>query len=321
MTTPLRLTDAGRAAILDPANVGTQAVQITKVALGAGSGPGGEADDARITLRDQRDIEDVVGSNTVAGQIALRAEFNTATAYPVTELGLFAQIEANPEFLLAYWSDGGTVFINKPADLRTLVAATIAIVRSAADVAVTIAPDITIGTVGAFDDLSDTPASKVNAAGHKVVVRADGAALEYVEGLAAHEVATDAESRAGVLRTKAVPPAGLKAVLEDLVDSAPGALDTLNELAGALGDDPNFSVTIMGLINARPTQAVADARYLRKTGDTATGALRGPHPPDDDNSDQFATTGWMRDFFGGASSREFAGGGGGGVHGTDRIDR
>lgn len=29
-----------------------------------------------------------------------------------------------------------------------------------------------------------------------------------------------------------------------LVDSAPGTLDTLNELAQALGDDPNFATTI-----------------------------------------------------------------------------
>ena len=33
-----------------------------------------------------------------------------------------------------------------------------------------------------------------------------------------------------------------------LVDSAPGALDTLNELADALGDDPNFSTTITNSI-------------------------------------------------------------------------
>jgi len=30
----------------------------------------------------------------------------------------------------------------------------------------------------------------------------------------------------------------------DLIDSAPGTLDTLNEIAKALGDDPNFSTTI-----------------------------------------------------------------------------
>jgi phage-related tail fiber protein len=30
----------------------------------------------------------------------------------------------------------------------------------------------------------------------------------------------------------------------NLVDSAPGTLDTLNELAAALGDDPNFATTV-----------------------------------------------------------------------------
>ena len=38
--------------------------------------------------------------------------------------------------------------------------------------------------------------------------------------------------------------------ISNLIDSAPGALDTLNELAAALGDDANFSTTITNLINA-----------------------------------------------------------------------
>jgi hypothetical protein len=36
-----------------------------------------------------------------------------------------------------------------------------------------------------------------------------------------------------------------------LVDSSPGTLDTLNELAAALGDDPNFAATISAAIAAR----------------------------------------------------------------------
>lgn len=36
----------------------------------------------------------------------------------------------------------------------------------------------------------------------------------------------------------------VSAAIADLVDSAPAALDTLNELAAALGDDPNFATTI-----------------------------------------------------------------------------
>lgn len=38
--------------------------------------------------------------------------------------------------------------------------------------------------------------------------------------------------------------AAVDAAVAELLDSAPGALDTLNELAAALGDDPNFATTI-----------------------------------------------------------------------------
>lgn len=37
----------------------------------------------------------------------------------------------------------------------------------------------------------------------------------------------------------------------DLIASAPGALDTLKELAAALGNDPNFAATITNLINLK----------------------------------------------------------------------
>ena len=39
-------------------------------------------------------------------------------------------------------------------------------------------------------------------------------------------------------------PSGVKAVIDQVIDSSPGALDTLNELAAALGDDENFSTTV-----------------------------------------------------------------------------
>ena len=43
-----------------------------------------------------------------------------------------------------------------------------------------------------------------------------------------------------------------------LVDTAPGALDTLNELAAALGDDPNFATTITDQISAKASKFAAD---------------------------------------------------------------
>ena len=41
--------------------------------------------------------------------------------------------------------------------------------------------------------------------------------------------------------------------IANVIDSAPGALNTLNELAAALGDDASFSTTITNLINANET--------------------------------------------------------------------
>lgn len=58
------------------------------------------------------------------------------------------------------------------------------------------------------------------------------------------ELATTAEAVAGTDADRAVTPAGLKAGLDALVAAAPGALDTLDELANALGDDPNFATTV-----------------------------------------------------------------------------
>ena len=41
-------------------------------------------------------------------------------------------------------------------------------------------------------------------------------------------------------------------ILALLIDSAPGALDTLNELAAAINDDASFSATLLALINSTP---------------------------------------------------------------------
>jgi len=49
------------------------------------------------------------------------------------------------------------------------------------------------------------------------------------------------------------------AEIASLVDSAPGTLDTLNELAAALGDDANFSATITASIGTKAATTYVDA--------------------------------------------------------------
>jgi hypothetical protein len=49
-----------------------------------------------------------------------------------------------------------------------------------------------------------------------------------------------------------------------LIDSAPSTLDTLNELAAALGDDPNYATTITNSLAEKISLATASATYATK---------------------------------------------------------
>lgn len=66
--------------------------------------------------------------------------------------------------------------------------------------------------------------------------------------------------------TQLATTAFVKAALDLLVAAAPSALDTLDELAAALGDDPNFATTVTNAIAAK----------VSKSGDTMTGLLTVP---------------------------------------------
>jgi hypothetical protein len=55
-----------------------------------------------------------------------------------------------------------------------------------------------------------------------------------------------------------------------LVDSAPATLDTLNELAAALGDDPNFATTVTNSLATKLT-----ASSLLNADNITTGTLNG----------------------------------------------
>jgi len=66
--------------------------------------------------------------------------------------------------------------------------------------------------------------------------------------------------------TKIATTAFVQAAVSALIDAAPGTMDTLNELAAALGDDPNFATTITASIAEKLTAA----SNLSDVGDAAT---------------------------------------------------
>ena len=109
-------------------------------------------------------------------------------------------------------------------------------------------PNLT-GTV-ALLDASQTISNKILSSN---TLGSDLAAGGFtVSGLATPSANSDAATKAYV-----------DTQVSSLVDSAPGTLDTLNELAAALGDDPNFATTVTNSI----------ATKLSLSGGTMTGAI------------------------------------------------
>lgn len=80
------------------------------------------------------------------------------------------------------------------------------------------------------------------------------------------ELATNTETITGADTARATTPAGVAAAIAaavaNLIASAPGALDTLDELAAALGDDANFAATITTALAAK----AADSAVVHLTG-------------------------------------------------------
>jgi hypothetical protein len=80
-----------------------------------------------------------------------------------------------------------------------------------------------------------------------------GTGSETVQGIL--ELATSAETVTGTDTARATHAAGVKAAIDAgiaaLVDSAPGLLNTLDEIAAALGDDPNFATTITTALSGK----------------------------------------------------------------------
>jgi hypothetical protein len=80
-------------------------------------------------------------------------------------------------------------------------------------------------------------------------VSGGAATIESIDGL---QDALDAKATPGDITT----------AIDEVLDSAPGALDTLNELAAALGDDANFATTVTNALAGKADSTDLDAYAL-----------------------------------------------------------
>ena len=141
-------------------------------------------------------------------------------------------------------ANGGISFEGSTDDANET---TITVTNPTADRTITL-PDAT-GTV-TLDGVASTLTSKTITSG---TLASDLAAGTYkITGLGTPSANTDAATKSYVDTTVAA-----------VVASAPGTLDTLDELAAALGDDPNFATTV----------ATSIGNKVAKAGDSMTGAL------------------------------------------------
>ena len=104
------------------------------------------------------------------------------------------------------------------------------------------------------DAINDEATSRVNAD------NALDARLDKLEGSGAGSVAKALSDAKSYADTKVAA----------LVDSAPGTLDTLNELAEALGDDPNFATTIATQIGEKADKSHGNHVPTTQTANNAT---------------------------------------------------
>jgi hypothetical protein len=155
-----------------------------------------------------------------------------------------AQTLTNKIISGAVISNGGIQFEGATADAYET---TLTVVDPTADRTITL-PNAT-GTV-TLDGVASTLTSKIITSG---TLGSDLAAGTYkITGLGTPSADTDAATK-GYVNTQ----------IAAVVASSPAALDTLDELAAALGDDPNFATTVATSIGTK----------VAKAGDSMTGAL------------------------------------------------
>ncbi|UCZ89077.1 hypothetical protein [Gordonia sp. WA4-43] len=105
------------------------------------------------------------------------------------------------------------------------------------------------GTSRATFDATELAAWTVASGGGTTTV--DGLTDATTVGKAVVKASNAAAARSAI---DAATPGQITTAINNLINAAPGALDTLDELAQALGDDPNFAATVTGSIAAKYTK-------------------------------------------------------------------
>jgi phage tail fibre protein len=238
---------------------------LTKIKIGNGS----------VTLGDIKDMSDLKSPQLVLGisscavsaeddrvceVVGIASSSNVENAFSVTEMGLYANDPDVGEILYLVEIDTSPDDMpNKNAQSPVTLTYQIELVTSnTANVTAMVSPAglVTVKMMSAHSTAAelDHPEKSV----HKKHLHQDAYESPALTGTPTAPTAGHGTNNGQIASTAFVAQA-----IAALVNSAPGTLDTLQELAAALGNDANFAATI--------TNALAGK--VSKSGDTITGKI------------------------------------------------
>lgn len=264
------LTNTGAAKLANAAALGTK-IQITEMAVGDGGGtlPVPDASQTRLVNEKRRaalnslSIDAVNSSQIIAEQVIPENE----GGFWIREIGLFD-------------ADGDMVAVANCAETykpqlqegsgRTQTIRMILIVNSTAAVTLKIDPSVVLATRKYVDDTVIEVKAYADSLMAKHLAAADPH-TQYAPKTSPTFIGTPKAptAAAGNNTTQLATTAFVQAALAALAGSAPATLDTLKELADALGNDPNFSATVLNKLAGKMDIAkngsdIADAAMFLK---------------------------------------------------------
>ncbi|WP_318368564.1 phage tail protein [Enterobacter sp.] len=239
------LTNQGAARLANAAALGTK-VNLTQMAVGDANGVLPTPDPSQTTLINRRRIAPInlltIDPNNTSQIIAEQIIPEDEGGWWIREIGLYDSdgvliaVANCPETYKPQLQEGSG---------RTQTIRMILIVSNADAVTLKIDPAVVLATRKYVDDkvievkayADNLMAAHLAAANpHNQYAPKDSPALT---GKPTAPTAAQSSND-----TQLATTAFVKAALTALIDSSPAALDTLNELAAALGDDPNFAATM-----------------------------------------------------------------------------
>ena len=197
---------------------------------------------------------DLTGDLTgdVTGQVSDISNHTTSNLIEGTNL-YFTNQRALDATAAAYDTSGAAATV--ASDLTDHENATVAHGATGAVVGTTNTQTLTNKTIGDTLNFTGAGAMTINSDSHIVLTPAAGSSVKWgADILATQGYADTAEADAKAYADQKVA---------DLVDSAPELLNTLNELAAAISDNPNYAADLATSVGTK----------VSKAGDTMTGAL------------------------------------------------